>query len=76
MIPRDCFDQIEGLRDRLFLLTGCGHFGGSDGTVGFCVECGIDRPDMHKRCRLFQDAYNTYRMINSMCYKEDKKESE
>lgn len=45
---------IENLRDRLRKLTGCGDFGNSDGTVGTCVMCSYNDPDLFERCWDFQ----------------------
>lgn len=45
---------IENLRDRLRKLTGCGDFGNGDGTVGTCVMCSYDNPELFERCWEFQ----------------------
>lgn len=44
----------DNLRERLFLLSGCGDFGGQDGTNGSCVECYYNNRGLHERCCLFQ----------------------
>lgn len=44
----------DNLRERLFLLSGCGDFGGQDGMNGSCVECYYNNRDLHERCYLFQ----------------------
>lgn len=50
-------DAIEDdLRNRLFLLSGCGNFGGQDGTDGSCVECFYNDRELYERCCLFQSA--------------------
>lgn len=45
---------IENLRNRLKRLTGCGDFGNGDGTVGTCVMCSYDNPELFERCWEFQ----------------------
>lgn len=57
-------DAVEdNLRSRLFLLAGCGNFGGQDGTDGSCVECYYNNRELHERCCLFQTVAHTY-LIN------------
>ena len=50
----------ENLRKRLFLLTGCRDFGDSDGTVGSCIDCSFEHPDMFNRCDAFKDMIRAY----------------
>ena len=50
----------ELLRRKLFLLTGCGYFGDSDGMNGSCVDCSIERTELWERCGYFQDACRKY----------------
>lgn len=50
----------ENLRDRLHLLTGCGNFGGQDGTDGSCIDCYMTNKDLHQRCCLFQTSAHMY----------------
>ena len=65
-------DLVEdNLRSRLFLLTGCGDFGGQDGTNGSCVECYYNNRDLHDRCCLFQVAAHTYLMNKEKQEKEN-----
>ena len=45
---------IENLRERLRRLTGCGDFGNEDGTVGTCVMCSYNDPELFERCWEFQ----------------------
>ena len=45
---------VDNLRDRLYRLTGCGDFGNVDGTVGTCVECFYDNPELFNKCWEFQ----------------------
>lgn len=51
----------SGLRDKLFLITGCRSFGGCDGTDGSCVECSENNSRQWERCYLFEIAYRRYR---------------
>ena len=51
----------QKLHDKLFLLTGCGSFGDSDGTNGSCVDCCYNNPQMFERCNLFQSVFHQYR---------------
>lgn len=52
---------IQRLRDKIALLTGCAGFGDSDGTIGSCVDCYFNDPQLHQRCHLFQSAFQQYR---------------
>lgn len=45
---------IESLRNRLKRLTECGDFGNGDGTVGTCVMCSYNNPELFERCWEFQ----------------------
>lgn len=45
---------IDNLRKRLKTLTGCGDFGNVDGTVGSCVECSYDNPELFEKCWKFK----------------------
>jgi hypothetical protein len=51
----------ETLRDRLFLLSGCGNFGYPDGTDGACVDCFYNNRELFRRCEYFAGAYHNYR---------------
>lgn len=51
----------KAYNERLFLLTGCGDFGNSDGTVGSCVDCSYENPDLWERCHSFTFAYHDYK---------------
>ena len=53
--------EIQRLRDKVALLTGCSGFGDCDGTNGGCIECYYDNPHLHQRCHLFQQAFHQYR---------------
>lgn len=54
-------DLIENdLRQKLFLLTGCGCFGSSDGMNGSCVYCSIENEEQWRRCCAFEKMINTY----------------
>ncbi len=50
----------DNLRQRLFVLAGCGDFGGQDGTNGSCVECYYNNRELHERCCLFQSALHIH----------------
>lgn len=46
--------QIEQLKDKLFLLTGCGDFGDADNVVNPCTQKDTDEGcDDYRRCQLF-----------------------
>lgn len=53
--------EMQRLRDKIRLLTGCQGFGDCDGTNGGCIECAYDNPELHERCHLFQPAFHQYR---------------
>lgn len=53
--------EIQCLRDKLFLLTGCQCFGNSDGMDGGCVDCHYDNRNLCERCHFFQSAFHEYR---------------
>lgn len=53
--------EMEMLRDKIALLTGCRGFGDCDGTNGGCIDCCFDNPSMFERCHLFQSAFHEYR---------------
>ena len=53
--------EIQRLRDKIALLTGCMGFGDCDGTNGGCIDCCYDNPQMFQRCNLFQPAFHQYR---------------
>ena len=53
--------EIQRLRDKIALLTGCMGFGDCDGTNGGCIDCCYDNPQMFQRCHLFQPAFHQYR---------------
>ena len=53
--------EEELLRDKLFILSGCEHFGDQDGMNGCCIDCYNDNPHLHQRCCLFQTAVYSYR---------------
>ena len=42
------------LHKRLEKLTGCSEFGLCDGTVGFCVECSYEQPELWEKCHNFK----------------------
>lgn len=42
------------LHRRLEKLTGCSEFGLCDGTVGFCVECSYEQPELFDKCWNFK----------------------
>ena len=52
--------EYERLCNKLFILTGCKHFGDDDGMDGSCIDCHIYNSDLHKRCELFRFAYDKY----------------
>ena len=52
----------DTLRDRLFLLTGCSHFGEADGTCGSCAECCYENVELFDRCCIFRDAFRKYKI--------------
>lgn len=55
-------DYVEQtLRERLFLLSGCGDFGYSDGTNGACVDCLYENRALWDRCHCFTFAYHDYK---------------
>jgi len=53
--------EIQRLRDKLFLLTGCQGFGNSDGMDGGCVDCYFNNRNSWERCNFFQSAFHEYR---------------
>ena len=53
--------EIERLRDKIALLTGCAGFGDCDGTDGGCVECHYDKPRLCKQCEGFHWTFHQYR---------------
>lgn len=53
--------EIQRLRDKITLLTGCAEFGDCDGTDGGCIDCYYDNLHLHQRCHLFQPAFHQYR---------------
>ena len=53
--------EIERLRDKLTLLTGCSCLGDSDGTNGSCVDCYYENINLNQRCEAFQTAFHQYR---------------
>ena len=52
--------EIERLRDKLMLLTGCSCLGDSDGTNGGCIECYYENINLNQRCEAFQAAIRQY----------------
>lgn len=52
--------EYERLCNKLFILTGCKHFGDGDGMNGSCIDCYHDNNDLHNRCELFSLAYDKY----------------
>lgn len=42
------------LHKRLEKLAGCSEFGLCDGTVGFCVECSHEQPELWEKCHNFK----------------------
>lgn len=51
----------KDLRERLFLLTGCGNFGGADREADVCILCFEEFQTRYLRCRLFRDMRENYR---------------
>lgn len=62
----------EGLRDRLFLLSGCRNFGESDGMNGACIDCFYENKDLHFRCRSFEAMMCCHRKMKSQYGDEGK----
>lgn len=65
----------QELRKRLMVLTGCGDFGNSDGTIGDCVNCSFNRPDQFNRCDAFRDMMKSFETYdrNRKEYRENEK---
>ena len=65
--------QLDIALDKVEYLTGCSHFGESDGMNGSCVECSYDRPELWKRCFPFNSIFWPWHCEK---YKERKKYEE
>ena len=49
--------ELELMREKLKLLTGCPKYGDCDGMSGTCIDCNHDTPELQAQCSRFQDDF-------------------